>query len=990
MAMSGKVTTAAARAHLSRWRSGLAVLVWLAVILGAVIFARRVLIPAEGQLTHGFAAYYTASRLLLRGQADARLYDNAWFDAQTRLMMNGEAGDIYNVNPPSTAWMMIGLAGLSPYAARLGWTLANLGLLVATLALLSWEVGLGWAGSGLLTLIALSFTPLMENFRLGQAYALVLLLYTLALMGFLRGQDWLSGLSLALLLTLKSAGWPLFLLLILYRRWHALGFALAGVAFIVLGGLPWLGPDAWRAYLMALPAVGREPWSAVIPYQTTNSLWQHLFRYDPQWNPGPVADLPGLAAGLVALTAIAALALTLWAVRRGRAGDPAGLSSSERSLAFAAFVTLAVLLEPVGEQYHHTVLLLPLAVLLAYLGRQAVSSAFSPFPSLTKGEEKGERGVVGRNRLLPGAILALALLVLPFDLGHATAIGWAALLAYPRVYGTWLLWGVLIVALARAGREPSPPDPLSPTGLKPGTGGRGAGGEGGLLLGLFLAALALRLAFVIHYRFDGLYGQDAFEYFKYGRELWQTQGRVPLPGRVYWPLGYPYLMALSFLVTGVRPLGGQLVSLLAGSAVVPLTVLLARDLLVRSGLERAAALRAGRVAGVLALVCGQLVQSSLVVMSDAPGVFWATLSAWALVRAEGTRRPPWLVLAACALAVAVMTRWENGLLILPWSLYWLFDLRGSFSRTGHVPAQAGKALSSAPQTMASVAIALAAAGLVLVPQAVQSIADPGSSVGHAWLQGWSLANALLRDFVNADGIFHYRWPVALAYAQPAFHPFFLFPIFTPALLIGLWILWRGATVWRRLVGAALLLIGWPLAQYTFLAGIPYENARFGLAFFPPLAILVGLGADALWAAAPRWGRAVLVLAGAIGLAGALWWGWRTTLNSPIGLKQADLDTVAWVQSRVAADSRVLAFGLTATLEFYTPLTVREFFNETPETLAALLADGRPTYLILNVDSVEAQWQGRAPQINLHWLRDKPGLEEIGQRNGYTLYRVLQQ
>jgi len=955
--MSGKAATAAARAHLARWRSGLAVLIWLAVILAAIIFARRVLIPAEGQLTHGFAAYYTASRLLLRGQGDARLYDTAWFDAQTRLMMNGEAGDIYNVNPPSTAWMMIGLAGLSPYAARLAWTLANLGLLVATLALLSWELGLGWAGLGLLALIALSFTPLMENFRLGQAYILVLFLYTLALMGFRRGQDWLPGLSLALLLTLKSAGWPLFLLLILYRRWRALGFALAGVALVVLGGLPWLGPDAWRAYLMALPAVGREPWSAVIPYQTTNSLWQHLFRYDPRWNPGPVADLPGLAAGLVALTAIAALALTLWAVRRGNPGR----------LAFAAFVALAVLLEPVGEQYHHTVLLLPLAVLLAHLGRQSVGSG---------------QWAVGRNRLLPGAILALALLALPFDLGHAATIGWAALLAYPRVYGTWLLWGVLIIALVRAGRGPSSPSPPPPK-----IGERGLGDEGQLLLGLFLAALALRLALVIHYRFDGLYGQDAFEYFKYGRELWQAQGRVPLPGRVYWPLGYPYLMALSFLVTGVRPLGGQWVSLLAGSAVVPLTVLLARDLLVRSGLERTAAQRAGLVAGVLVLVCGQLVQSSLVVMSDAPGVFWATLSAWALVRAEGTRRPPWLVLAACALAVAVMTRWENGLLILPWSLYWLFDERcNSVERQGIAPLpHASRSTFYVP-----VAVALAAAGLVFAPQAVQSVADPGSSVGHAWLQGWNPANALLRDFVNADGIFHYRWPVALEYAQPAFHPFFLFPIFTPALLVGLWVLWRGVTVWRRLAGAALLLIGWPLAQYAFLAGIPYENARFGLAFFPPLAILVGLGANALWAAAPRWGRAVLVLAGAIGLVGTIWWGWRTTLNSPIGIKQADLDTIAWVQSRVPADSRVLAFGLTATLEFYTPLTVREFFNETPETLAALLADGRPTYLILNVGSVETQWQGRAPQINLHWLRDGPGLEEIGQRNGYTLYRVRQQ
>ncbi len=946
-ALSGSTITT--RLPLRAWRRGLTAILWLAVLLAGANFAHQVIVPAENQLTHGFAAYYTASRLLLAGQFDARAYDNAWFEAQTQVAMNGEASDIYNVNPPSTAWMMVGLAALSPHAARIAWTLGNLALMVATLALLGWELGLGGIGLSLLALIALGFTPISENFRLGQAYILLLFLYTLALRGFLRGENWLLGLSLALLLMLKSAGWPLLLLLLLQRRWRALGFTLAGIALILVGGLPWIGLDSWRAYVLALPDIGRGPWTASIFYQTTNSLWQHLFRYDPQWNPGAVADLPALAAVLALLSAGAALAVTMWCARRDRPLD----------LVFAAFVTLAVLLAPVGEQHHHTVLLLPLAVVLARIGQAGPSR-----PTIAQ--------------WLEWALAAVALILLAkyVDLRNAETVGWGALLSYPRVYGTWLLWAWLMLRLKVEDREWRATDrqPLP-----------------SVFLGLFVAALALRLACVITYRFDGLYGQNAFEYYKYGRALWEARGRVPLPGPVYWPLGYPYAMLPGFLVTGIRPLGGQLISLLAGGAVAPLTALLARDVLLRFGAERASAWRAGLVAAVLTAVCGQLVQSSIVVMSDALGVFWAVLSAWALVRAEGARRPAWLVLSACALAAATMTRWINGLLILPWAWY----LSVVSSQMSVVRCQMSDRLTTDYRPLATalrpLAVALIAAGLVFMPQVVQSAATPNSLVvGHSWLQVWNPANAVQRSFVSPEGIFNYPWPTALFYARPAFHPFFLFPVFTPAFLIGLWIVGRGALKRERIAGAAPLLIGWPLVQYMFLAGIPYQNSRFALAFVPPMMVLTGIGADALWAAARhRWGRALLLAAGAIGVAGMLFWGWRTTLASPLQLKQADLETAQWVQGQVPADARVLAFGITATLQFYTPLEVREFFTETPETLAELLADGRPTYLILNLNNVETQWRGRPPQINLHWLREGPGLDRIGERNGYILYQILQ-
>jgi 4-amino-4-deoxy-L-arabinose transferase-like glycosyltransferase len=821
--MSGQVI--AARVTPIPWRKLLTVLIWLAVLLAFTNFAWTVVVPGETWLTHGFAAYYTASRLLLTGQFDARVYDNDWFGQQVAIMMNGEAGDIYNVNPPTTAWMMLGLAHASPHAARLAWTLGNLALLVAAIALLAWELGLSWSALGVLALIAMGFAPLAENFRLGQAYVLMLFLYALAFHGFLRGKDWLLGLSLALMLVFKTAGWPLLLLLLLHRRWRALAFAFGGVDLVLFGSLPWIGVDVWQTYLAALPGVGREPWASSVLYQTTNSLWQHLLRPDPQFNPGPVADLPWLAAVLIVLSSLTALGITVWAARRNK----------PRDLSFAAFVALVLLLTPVGEQHHHTVMLLPVAVALARLLRPAANGS----------------------RLSQGYLFAVsvALLALSFDLRSADTTGWGALTSYPRVYGAWLLWGLLIIQLVRAEPEAT----RQPTRLA-------LTREAWLLLGLFVAALALRLAYVVVYRFDGLYGQDAFEYFRYGRTLWETGGRVPLTGPVYWPLGYPYLIMSGFLLTGVRPLGGQLVSLLTAAAAAPLAALLARDLLLRAGVERTRVVRIALVAGILVAACGQLVQSSIVVMADAAGLFWVLLSAWALVRAEGTRRPAWLLLAACALAAAVMTRWANGLLALPWAAYWVYERRRTTD-------DGRRSIVYGPSSAVSYALpigVLIAAALVLTPQVVQSASDESAPIGPRWLQQWNPANALQSDFVTDEGFIDYRLPVGVFYLQPAFHPFFLFPLLTPALLIGLWRLWQEVREGRQWIGLSILLVGWPLVQYVFLSGIPNENMRYGLVYFPPLAILTGLGADALWTRLrSRRARTLLLGAGALGVADAV-------------------------------------------------------------------------------------------------------------------------
>ena len=123
------------------------------------------------------------------------------------------------------------------------------------------------------------------------------------------------------------------------------------------------------------------------------------------------------------------------------------------------------------------------------------------------------------------------------------------------------------------------------------------------------AALAARLA----WPFDGLYGQDAFAYFRFARALWPWLLRgEPLP-IYYWPAGYPLLVALVMLFANWSSAAGQAVSIASSAGAGGLTFLLSRALLPDAPGGRIAAW----VAGLAVALSGAALRASLVVMSDA-------------------------------------------------------------------------------------------------------------------------------------------------------------------------------------------------------------------------------------------------------------------------------------------------------------------------------------------------------------------------------------
>ena len=217
------------------------------------------------------------------------------------------------------------------------------------------------------------------------------------------------------------------------------------------------------------------------------------------------------------------------------------------------------------------------------------------------------------------------------------------------------------------------------------------------------------------------------------------------------------------------------------------------------------------------------------------------------------------------------------------------------------------------------------------------------------------------------------------YSFPLIKPDYIAIWFTPLILLGAWAL-------RKRRWELILLLGWFGVMWGFLIGVEWENWRFPLAFFPPLAVLAGVGAHGLLQQLSR--RRVRLVGGwlAIGLIVMVVWGIYDA-GSFIGHQLDERAIVGWVDARVPRGATILTFGETATLEHFTPFRVVEMASESPDSVEQIAQNAKDVFVLLNVENVESQWQGLAPQLNFQALDDRFVLAPIASRGAYVLYSV---
>jgi hypothetical protein len=390
--------------------------------LGVVFLIVAVRLVPAARNDVSFAAFYTAARVFVDQPANlSRIYDNDWFNDQVHQHGFPHLDDIYNVNPPTLGVALMPLAAVRPAVGRWAWPALNLVALVAGVALLlrAFEIPLRW----LLPVVAIAALtePVAQHFERNQIYLILFALVCVMVSAWVAGRRGAAGAMLGTLVGGKTAcGW--FALERLFcRDWRTIGAAMASAAVIVAASLAVAGTQVWTAYVVHLPYLATAPQRYVTAYQTVTSLFGHLFVFDARWNRSPIVDVPVLATALTALVVLASLGLSI------RYDAPRQAGFDARALSIAMGLSLVVANAPLGEDYHYVLVLPSLFIAWWALVRRSAAAASWAWLGL--------------------ATLAL---VAPWDYKNPALNGGAwALLAYPRVYGSYLLWAWLVVALRR-------------------------------------------------------------------------------------------------------------------------------------------------------------------------------------------------------------------------------------------------------------------------------------------------------------------------------------------------------------------------------------------------------------------------------------------------------------------------------------------------------------------------------------------------------------
>ncbi len=203
---------------------------FLALVTGTIIWG---IVPALEKPNTDFSNYYVGARLLRESRSLANLYERAWFEEQIeRYGIENQPGTFVPF-PPATALVLLPVAHLSPQEAKITWTAANALFLVGCIYVLSRTIRRPWVDAGVLLL--LSGLAIINGFRFGQLYFLLLLLILAGFWAAQQHRDVLSGILFGLLVPIKY--FPLVFLLYFawVRRWKIVlwGAMSSGLVFIL-------------------------------------------------------------------------------------------------------------------------------------------------------------------------------------------------------------------------------------------------------------------------------------------------------------------------------------------------------------------------------------------------------------------------------------------------------------------------------------------------------------------------------------------------------------------------------------------------------------------------------------------------------------------------------------------------------------------------------------------------------------------------------------
>jgi len=302
--------------------------------------------------------------------------------------------------------------------------------------------------------------------------------------------------------------------------------------------------------------------------------------------------------------------------------------------------------------------------------------------------------------------------------------------------------------------------------------------------------------------FNGLYGQDSHEYYRYSRAVLNFFKTGDSPGDYFWPVYYPIFGALFGIVMD-NLICLQLISILSLTGSLFFLFRIMIEIFSDDNHLTIYLL-------ITFLLSPFVLRSSLVVMSDMLSVFFITASFYFFIDYIHNKGAKQIVLFSIFSSMAVLTRYAAVVVLLLPAIIIINQIIKN-----------GKSLH--------LFICAAIAFLLSLPHILIRESNVAGFMDHIWLQDWSLSNFLRSDFVTSEGIQHYRFPNILNSFSNIFFPTYL--VFGLVLAV---LSERNLPINRFwLISVAIVFV-----YAMFLAGIPYQNHRYLLLSYPFVVITI--------------------------------------------------------------------------------------------------------------------------------------------------------
>jgi len=326
-----------------------------------ILFFVFVFFPSLKKINTDFPNYYVSSKMFLDGKDLKAGYDNVEFNKQVLYYGIEDQFVSFVPYPPVNALLMLPLANLEPLTAKLFWNIFNVIYFLLSVLFISKISGLNFFLTGIIFFA--SGYAFVNNFFFGQAYLLVLMLFTASIYFLYNGKDIPAAFLFSLSVLLKF--YTLFFLLLFLCR-KKFKFVAASVLFTIFLNLIVFTVTGWDLnlfyYTSIMPRVS-DGWVGTVyasEFQSVISMLHTYFYSEPALNPYPLTESPQLYFIFKYVFYFGILFASVFSVLNS------DLKNDNLNLQISLFCFVCMLLLPVNASYQYVILIPAIAILVCH------------------------------------------------------------------------------------------------------------------------------------------------------------------------------------------------------------------------------------------------------------------------------------------------------------------------------------------------------------------------------------------------------------------------------------------------------------------------------------------------------------------------------------------------------------------------------------------------------------------------------------------------